>query len=122
LNAGRPLLLQGIEGIARQAQCRVKTMLHDPHHDLTILAFRDYASTQPTDETYPYWNTRQCACARFAKHIGLYGEWQSQGSAHKRWHILNALAMGTGAGCWSFGQLTARLDAYLIHHPEALYP
>lgn len=53
-------------------------MLRDPHHDLNLIAFRDFVASKPQTRTFDYLNRCKCACGQFAKHIGLYDEWMMQ--------------------------------------------
>jgi hypothetical protein len=87
-------------------------MLYDPYRDLTILSMRDYAATKDPEESYRYTSRADCACAQFARHIGLYDDWSGYGTL-PLWGTLNQIAMGHGAHDWTWGKLKERLDASL---------
>ena len=72
-------------------------MLRDQHHDLSLVGFRDFAASKKPDEKYMFLNRETCACAQYAKHIGLYDEWMKAelGGAcmnNSMWSRLNNIA------------------------------
>ena len=92
-------------------------MLHDPHRDLSLLGFRDYAASRNPHEAYDFSCREQCACAQFARHIGLFSEWNNSPlTPDYVWGELNAIAHGAhdqSAERWTWGGLRTRLDAAL---------
>ena len=68
-------------------------MLHDPHHDLNTHSFRDFVANKPADQIYQWQDREDCACAQFARHIGLFDEWYEDNLIGGSWGKLNRLAL-----------------------------
>lgn len=96
-------------------------MLHDPHRDITLLAFRDFAASKDPRETFTYTSRCNCACGQFARHIGLHDEWMSADLiTTSPWGHLNDMARTAGGGdgwltpsATPWGDLVKRLDEAL---------
>ncbi|TPN03837.1 hypothetical protein FJ973_29790 [Mesorhizobium sp. B2-1-3] len=71
---------------------------------LTIEAFADWCEKQPAERKYPFMSMDDCACAQYAKALGI-GNWVS---ASTFWRVAEDIALDRP---WTFGALAARLRA-----------
>ena len=75
--------------------------------------FLDFCRSKPADEAYDYCDSTVCALAQFASFAGIRELVGAGGTSwlneHPRLH--EAVCPMEGEGEWTFGALTARLEA-----------
>jgi len=85
-------------------------MLHDQRRDLSLLSFRDFCASKDPNERYQYSNRCDCACAQFAKHIGLTADWDNASigpCGNNIWQQMNQIAYGGERNDWFLGSTSA---------------
>lgn len=76
---------------------------------LTLEAFADWAEKQPADKAYQFTSLANCACAQYARSLGI--DWLSTPVADFWVHANHIAADWGGDRGYTFGALASRLRA-----------
>lgn len=77
---------------------------------LTLAAFADWAEKMPAGEVYDYCDESNCACAQYARSLGLIDQWMHS-KPNSFWHVMDDYAFAGIDRTPTFGSLAARLRA-----------
>lgn len=78
-------------------------------HHPSMTGFLAFCESRPPDEEYNWLDNMSCACAQYARSVGIFADWyDAKNWKHFGWDALNILACGT-LGDTTFGAVAERI-------------